>query len=207
MASWLGAAPTLLAPAQMSARKQPAIQQDSCAGMGFYPVGFSSRGVFAYLLYTDEDALAVWRRVVVDLVTDKKLEEVRLEDPEGDIGLERFLWERGAEMGRILERLRIDAAPTGPVAPVPYTLDGDVLSVEPALESRDELSARFAVKLTASGPCTAGFLQEPLSQDIPRIPGSQEAWRPYGRARPWHVMFQSCFNQQGVTCWVLSSQE
>ncbi|MBW1811792.1 MAG: hypothetical protein JRJ87_26630, partial [Deltaproteobacteria bacterium] len=57
----------------------------------FYPVGFSKKGAFAYMIYTDEDVIGLWKLVITDLVHDKQLALVSQEDPEYTTNLKQFI--------------------------------------------------------------------------------------------------------------------
>ena len=113
-----------------------------CHHTSLWPLGFSERGVFAYLLREDSDPLPRWRLVYQSLVTDEPVAQAAIEDPEGDLG-------RDAALAALDEAIQgaptVERPSTLPTGPFPLEHGGDVysaLSSELGMQLRSQLRDR-----------------------------------------------------------------
>ena len=94
------------------------------------PVGFSKQGAFAYFIRTNEDAMMLWRLMIIDLVTDERLARVSLEDGDGKFGsLADFRQRKDAEILAALKKHGIVSGKGDTILSLPGVFDGDRFEV------------------------------------------------------------------------------
>jgi len=90
----------------------------------FYPVGFSKKGAFAHIIYTDEDVIGLWKMVITDLVHDKQLGLVNQEDPEYNTSLKQFVTKQAVKINKALKKHGIKVSDFGGAGSFPI-VDGE----------------------------------------------------------------------------------
>lgn len=116
------------------------------------PFGYSKKGAFAHLEYTDEDVIGLWKLVITDLITDKRLATVSMEDPDYALDMRAFLKAQALPVGLAIEKHRIRPQDLGKPAPFPLKLGGQSVDLRLAHHPRprDSDTRRHEVFLSVS---------------------------------------------------------
>ncbi|MDF1564702.1 MAG: hypothetical protein P1V51_16795 [Deltaproteobacteria bacterium] len=110
--------------------------------LAIHPIGFSKRGAFAYFIRTDEDAMLLWRLLIVDLVEDRRLAQVSLEGGEGKTpALADFVEARGEAIREALEKHGIVPSPGEELLPNSFEQEEDRYGLTVMVRPLDEAEA------------------------------------------------------------------